>query len=180
MRVEEMSDAECREMLARVEIARLGCALDNQPFIVPIRIDVDGDWLYAYSTLGQKIEWMRQNPLVCVEIDEITSRHGWASLIIFGRYEELPPDRDFEDSRRIAERLFQRHAMWWEPGGVPVAARAARAPVVFRIHIDRMTGRRATPDAYEPVDDRSGDPNRRTTGGNVVRAIGQRLRSSIR
>jgi nitroimidazol reductase NimA-like FMN-containing flavoprotein (pyridoxamine 5'-phosphate oxidase superfamily) len=34
MVIEAMNDAECREMLARTEIVRLACALDNQPYIV--------------------------------------------------------------------------------------------------------------------------------------------------
>jgi nitroimidazol reductase NimA-like FMN-containing flavoprotein (pyridoxamine 5'-phosphate oxidase superfamily) len=180
MIIQEMSHHDCREMLARTEIARLACALDDQPYIVPIRIDVDRDWLYAYSTLGEKIKWLRHNPLVCVEIDQLTSRREWVSVIIFGRYEELPPAASLEGSRRIAERLFQQHAMWWEPGVVPVTAQAARAPVVFRIHIDRITGRRGKPEADERVHDRPGDNGRRTGVDGVARMIGERLRAHIK
>jgi nitroimidazol reductase NimA-like FMN-containing flavoprotein (pyridoxamine 5'-phosphate oxidase superfamily) len=147
MVIEAMNDQECRGMLARTEIVRLACALDNQPYIVPIRIDVEGDFLYAYATVGQKIEWMRQNPKVCVEVDDFTSCVEWASLIVFGHYEELPNAPDYGDSRRIAERLFQRHAMWWEPAAVPVAAHDPRSPVAFRIRIVQINGRRARPDS---------------------------------
>ena len=34
--IHEMSDNECRAVLARGSIGRLGCALDNQPYVVPI------------------------------------------------------------------------------------------------------------------------------------------------
>ena len=33
----------------------------------------DNDYLYSFSTVGQKIEWMRANPNVCVETDEVTN-----------------------------------------------------------------------------------------------------------
>ncbi len=36
--------------------------------------------------------------------------------------------------------------MWWQPASVPLAAHQQRAPIVFRIRIDRVTGRRAAPD----------------------------------
>ena len=35
----------------------------DQPYIVPIYFSYDGKHLYGVTTLGQKIEWMRSNPL---------------------------------------------------------------------------------------------------------------------
>jgi nitroimidazol reductase NimA-like FMN-containing flavoprotein (pyridoxamine 5'-phosphate oxidase superfamily) len=144
MRIQEIAEAECREVLAGENVAHLACALNNQPYVVPTRVDLEGEFLYGYATLGQKIEWMRQNPLVCLGVDELTSHGDWVSVIVLGRYEELPHTPQYEDERRTAERLFQRHAMWWEPAGVPLAHREQRMPVVFRIRMDRVTGRRAT------------------------------------
>lgn len=147
MVIHEMTEQECRAMLATTNVARLACARNNQPYVVPIHIDLDADFLYSYATLGQKIEWMRANPAVCLEVDELMSDGHWASLVVFGRYEELPSVPQHQDSRRVAERLFQRHAMWWEPASVPLASHERRPPIVFRIRIDRMTGRRAGPDS---------------------------------
>jgi hypothetical protein len=85
-----MTDGECRAMLARRNVARFACAVNNQPYIVPIHIELEGDSLYGHATRGQEIEWMRQNPLVCLESDELISHGQWASVIVSGRYEELP------------------------------------------------------------------------------------------
>ena len=134
-------------MLARTNVARLACARHDQPYVVPIHVDLDGDFLYSYATLGQRIEWMRENPLVCLEIDELVAHGEWASVVVFGRYEELPRTPEYEEPRAVAERLFQRHAMWWEPALVPLARHEQRVPIVFRIVISRMTGRRAARDA---------------------------------
>jgi nitroimidazol reductase NimA-like FMN-containing flavoprotein (pyridoxamine 5'-phosphate oxidase superfamily) len=151
MVIEEMTRHDCRAMLARTGVARLACARNHQPYIVPIHLTLDGDWLYAYSTLGQKIDWMRQNPLVCVEIDEFIAQAQWASVVIVGRYEELPPGPGYEGSREIAERLFAAHPAWWEPASVPLAGAQLRSPIVFRIQIGNMTGRRAAPDPAKPM-----------------------------
>jgi nitroimidazol reductase NimA-like FMN-containing flavoprotein (pyridoxamine 5'-phosphate oxidase superfamily) len=144
--IEEMTERECRAMLAGTNVPRLACAHDNQPYIVPIRVDLDCDFLYGYATLGQKIEWMRENPLVCLEIDEVSTHGQWTSVVVFGRYEELPHTPEYEGLRRVAESLFQRHPAWWEPASVPLAAHERRTPVVFRIQIGGITGRRAAPE----------------------------------
>lgn len=133
-------------MLARTYVARLACARNNQPYIVPIHVDLDGEFLYGYATLGQKLEWMRQNPLVCLEIDELITHGQWASVVVFGHYEELPDTPEYEGSRRVAKRLFRRHPTWWEPASVPLSAHDQRTSIVFRIRIGRVTGRRAVPD----------------------------------
>ena len=90
MNIREMTEAECRAMLARRNVARLACARNNQPYIVPIHVDLEGDYLYGFAMPGQKIEWMRENPLVCLENEEFTNDRQWASVVVFGHYEELP------------------------------------------------------------------------------------------
>lgn len=148
MVIHEMTDSECRNALERVSFGRLACARDDQPYIVPIDFAFDGHHLYGFSTLGQKIEWMRSNPLVCLEIDERTSRHEWMSVVISGRYEELPDTPEFGAERERAHAALQKRAMWWEYATIPGAEwrrkREPFAPIFYRIHIDKMTGHRAT------------------------------------
>ena len=43
-------------MLAGTYVARLACAHNYQPYIVPIHVDLGADFLYGYATLGQKIQ----------------------------------------------------------------------------------------------------------------------------
>ena len=145
MVIQEMTAQECRAMRAGTNLARLACAHDNQPYIIPIHVDLEGEYLYCYATLGQKIEWMRQNPLVCVEVDEVRTHGQWASLVVFGHYEELPNTPAYDGPRSVAERLFERHPVWWEPASVPLADHEQRTRIVFRIHLGRVTGRRSAP-----------------------------------
>lgn len=157
----EMTEQECRALLAGTNTARLACARNNQPYIVPIHVDLEGQFLYGYATLGQKIEWMRQNPLVCLEMDELITHGQWVSVVVFGRYEELPDTPDYQDSRRVAERLFQVHPVWWEPAAVPLDGHEQRPRIVFRIQIDRMTGRRAALDTVNTLHVRGHVPEAR-------------------
>ena len=173
MVIQEMTEQECRAMLARRYVARLACAHTNQPYIVPLRVDLQGEFLYGFATLGQKIEWMRENPLVCLEIDELISDWQWASVIVFGRYEELPHTPEYEGSRRVAERLFQQHPVWWEPASIPLATNEQRTPIVFRIRIVRVTGRRAAPDTLKtaPVRGNASEARRPPWLARVLRRV---------
>jgi hypothetical protein len=171
MVIREMTDQECYTMLAGTSIARLACAVHNQPYIVPLHVDFRGGVLYGYATLGQKIEWMRQNPLVCLEMDAFSGQEQWASVVVFGNYEELPNTPEHAGSRAIAHELFQRRPGWWEPASVRVGEHDVRAPIVFRIHIARVSGRCAGQDPGRMAN-ASSDVARSRTRKWVTRVLG--------
>lgn len=180
MRIEAMTEDECRVVLAsRHVVAHLACARDDQPYIVPIHLHLDGEYLYGYSTLGQKIEWMHANPLVCLEVDEVASDWQWASVIVYGQYEELPDTPEHEESRKVAERIFQQHPLWWEPALVTLAAHAPRFPVVFRIRMVRTSGRRATAGGADLSAD-AVPPSEGSSGGRPARRLPAVLRRLTR
>ncbi len=149
MLIQELTRQESLKVLARTHLGRLACARGMQPYIVPIYFAYQDYWLYSFSVLGQKIDWMRTNPLVCVEADQMR-REEWTTVVVFGRYEELSDTSKFQSERTLAFNLLQQRAMWWEHGGskkMPAGAPAA-VPVFYRIKIEQITGRRA---ASEPA-----------------------------
>lgn len=151
MVIQKMTLAECRDALAEADIARLACESGGQPYVVPVYLAYNNKCLYGFSTLGQKIESMRVNPLVCIEIDDVKSQTHWMSVVVFGRYEELPDAPEHKAARLHALELLQKRAEWWEPAYIAGAhgdPAGALIPIFYRIHIDRMTGHRA-PDAVE-------------------------------
>jgi nitroimidazol reductase NimA-like FMN-containing flavoprotein (pyridoxamine 5'-phosphate oxidase superfamily) len=111
MQVRDLTDTECQEVLQRLNLGRIACAKDNQPYVVPAYFYLDGRYLYSFGTLGQKIEWMRTNPRVCVE---------------------------------RAMTLFQTRRAWWSPAAAKRGTREHHVPIVYRISITRLTGRRTS------------------------------------
>src|SRR5689334_22177645 len=103
MRISEMPDRECRETLRRLAFGRLGCAHDNQPYIVPVYFAYESDRLYGFATFGRKIDWMRSNPRVCVQADEVLSKDEWISVVVLGRYEEFPETPAYANERGKAQ-----------------------------------------------------------------------------
>jgi nitroimidazol reductase NimA-like FMN-containing flavoprotein (pyridoxamine 5'-phosphate oxidase superfamily) len=67
--------------------------------------------LYGFSTFGQKVKWMRANPRVCVQTDEIQNQGEWISVIVYGEYEELP-EPQYTAERKHACSLLARRCHW--------------------------------------------------------------------
>jgi uncharacterized protein len=145
MLIRELNAEQCREVLARTELGRLACSRLDQPYVVPIHFSFDAErnCVYAFSTLGQKVEWMRENPKVCLEIEEIEHKDSWTTVVAFGRYEEIHQNPEESEARRRAEQMFKARGEWWLPAAAQVPAREHHDVVVYRIEIDRLTGRRA-------------------------------------
>jgi nitroimidazol reductase NimA-like FMN-containing flavoprotein (pyridoxamine 5'-phosphate oxidase superfamily) len=165
MFIHEMTESECRHALDNAVFARLACASNNQPYVVPIFFALDRDYIYGFATLGQKIEWMRENPLVCVEIDEWIAHDRWQSVVVFGHYEELPDLPEYKFARLKAYEMLAKRIMWWEPAAIGDAHRDtphSATPIFYRIEIHRMTGHKATPDAAESINEAQAQ---RSTGG---------------
>lgn len=150
MIIREMTAQENTAFVAAGRLARLACASDNQPYIVPIQYVFADRNLYGFSMPGQKIEWMRANPRVCVQIDDLSSARSWKSVIVYGVFEELADRIGSKVARDHAWSLLEKHANWWEPGGlkpVSVAPPPGASHIFFRIGIESMTGRQAVDDS---------------------------------
>lgn len=148
MLIETMTRQASIALLDRTRLARLAYVRDGQPQIVPMSFAYDADCLYSFSTLGEKILSMRANPRVCVEADELVNVEKWETVIVQGRYEELPDTPRYDADRRHAHALLQRRPAWWEPGYVKTIIDGKERPLevlYFRVRIDRISSRRGVP-----------------------------------
>jgi len=149
VRIVELSEDDCKEFLNHASVGRLACALDNQPYVVPVAFAYEPGFLYVFSTLGQKIKWMRQNPNVCLQADDLGGRSNWTSVVVNGTYLELR-EPQYTAARDHARERLAEVARWWS---TPLAERRettsdlAIEPVFFRIDIVSMSGLRGLPES---------------------------------
>jgi uncharacterized protein len=143
-----LSPLEIEDLLQTAPVCRLGCSYDGKIYVVPINYLYEGGILYGHSREGMKIEMMRKNARVCIEIDEITDLSNWKSVILWGDYEEIMKEEEKYDIMqkmvdktmhlKLTETAVPPHAATFrdhpQPGG-------GKALVVFRIHIKEKTGR---------------------------------------
>lgn len=148
MQIQKLTEEECFAFLQRVQLARLASACDDQPYIIPVYLVFNEIFLYGFATPGQKIDWMRANPKVCLEWDEVVSPVKWTSVVALGEYEELPDTPERADERQFAYELLRKdRALWWQPGLSSGEFRGGLdlpPAIYFRIRIGPMTGRQAT------------------------------------
>jgi uncharacterized protein len=148
MRIVKISHDECKELLNRVSVGRLACSFENQPYVVPVCFASEPEYLYVFSTLGQKIEWMRQNPKVCLQADEIENRSNWTSVVVNGTYLELREPQYTAEKEHARERLAEYSEWWLTPlaeGRQRTGGDLSIEPVFFRIDIASMSGFRGIP-----------------------------------
>ena len=147
MRIRTLSESESKAVLAAHRVARLACANNWRPYIVPIHYVYADDAIYGFSLPGKKIEWMRFNPLVCLLVDDKEPR---------ARMEERSrrwPLRGAPGTHRAQGRAGARlvaarkYTNWWEPGALKPETTAPSdhpSAVFFRVLIAEISGRQAT------------------------------------
>lgn len=143
MIVREMREADCYDVVRRQAVARLASCANDQPYVVPVTFMLSEGLIYSFSMPGRKIDNMRANPKVCLQIEEIQNPWYWKSVVIEGRFRELSSAGD----RQQAWEVLQQRSNWWEPGALkPTASNviAGSSPHLFyTITIDRLSGREA-------------------------------------
>jgi uncharacterized protein len=145
MVIQKLTQTECDAILARTHVGHLACARHDQPYVVPVHFSYDAPerCLYSFSAVGQKIAWMRANPKVCFEVEDITDKDHWTTVIVTGRYVEISQRPEEADVRQRARQLFQQRPEWWFPGAAKTTTREHPDVVIYRIYVDSITGRRA-------------------------------------
>jgi uncharacterized protein len=133
----ELSPWEIDEFLRAQRIARLGCHAGGVTYVVPLIYAYEKNAVVAVTTEGRKTAMLRENPRVCVEVDEydVDGRGGWRSIIAHGTYEELSGDA-IEPALALLRKRFARTA-----GRAPEPRPLGPDVVVIRIRLDEITGR---------------------------------------
>jgi len=82
---------ECLHILSSNYIGNLSYIYRDRPFIAPITyfFDTDNNVIIGYSAEGHKINAMRKNRNVSLNVLEVDSVNSWKSILAQGVYEEL-------------------------------------------------------------------------------------------
>ena len=74
-----MSNEEVQSLLRRKKLGRIAMSTNDRPYVTPINFAYDGEFVYCCSSFGRKIATMREQPLVCFEVEEIDE--GLSALV---------------------------------------------------------------------------------------------------
>ena len=132
-----LNNEETRRLFQAARVARLGCIVNGEPYVVPINCYLEGDYLYSHSLFGQKISGLRENRQACVQVDEIESDLRWRSAIAFGKYEEITRPVERAD---LLVKLLRKFPMLTPVESAIAIDGISPEVIVFRINIERVTG----------------------------------------
>jgi nitroimidazol reductase NimA-like FMN-containing flavoprotein (pyridoxamine 5'-phosphate oxidase superfamily) len=133
----ELSRGEVEEFLLDQRIARLGCHADGTTYVVPLIYAYEDGAVVAVTTEGRKTTMLRENPRVCVEVDEYDAdgKGSWRSVIAHGTCQELAGDAVEPALALMRERFARTAGRAAEPR--PLGPNV----VVLRISLAEVSGR---------------------------------------
>ena len=141
-RFRELDPTECAALLQRHHVGRLAFGRKDRVDIEPIHYVHDDGWLYGRTGPGTKLEVVTHNRWVAFEIDEVDAIFDWRSVVVKGGFYLLRPDGSAEEVATYAKaiKILRKFIPETLTATDPLPDRA----IIFRIHIDEISGRAAT------------------------------------
>lgn len=133
---------EMEALLARHHVGRLAYSFHDDVEIEPIHYVYADGVLYARTAPGHKLHTLEHHRWVAFEVDEVDGLFDWRSVVVHGAVYRVEPGETPSDRATYDRTLARLREL------VPALFRAddpaPERTVLFRIHVDRMTGRAAT------------------------------------
>src|SRR6185436_8223287 len=105
MNMGKLSDTDALAVLREGTLGRLGCIAAGWPYVVPVNYFFDGKDIYIHTLPGKKLDALRANPRVCLQVDEIKDSYTWRSVIAYGTFEEVSNE---ETRENVLTKLYSR------------------------------------------------------------------------
>ncbi len=144
--IHDLSRDECLRLLTQHDVGRLAYAFHDRVDIEPIHFYYNDGWLYGRTSEGTKADTIAHNRWVAFEVDEVRGTFDWVSVVVKGAFYRLDPNATGPAEREAADlaaALLENVVPNTLGVGDPVPWRK----VLFRVHVDEITGRRAVPAA---------------------------------
>jgi len=142
LEIQDLSESEITEILARVGYGHLACSRDDRPYVVPIQYVYEDGEIFIYTTEGKKFDIISRNPRVCLQVEEVIDHKQWQSVIVDGIAEQLASgdaqDRALKLILRDNPTLTPAVSIRWLDSWV-----RENREVIYRITIKETSGRRA-------------------------------------
>lgn len=138
----DLTPDECRALLGRNSHGRIALSHKDRVDIVPIHYVLEDGWLYCRTSVGNKLEMATHNRWVAFQADEVEGLFDWQSVVVKGGLYLLRKEGSadeavlYQKGLEMVRRLIPESMSPTDP--VPERA------IIFRIHIDEITGRAAS------------------------------------
>jgi nitroimidazol reductase NimA-like FMN-containing flavoprotein (pyridoxamine 5'-phosphate oxidase superfamily) len=135
----ELSRAECDELLSRNHVARIAFSYHDHVDIEPIHYVHEGEWIYGRTGDGTKLKTLAHNRWLALETDEVSNLFDWKSVVVKGSLFLLESQGPGAEHHAHAIDLLRS----LYPATLTDQDHVPERNVVFRIHLDQVSGRAA-------------------------------------
>ena len=89
--ISDLKMARCRLLLQENYWGYLAFTCHGSPYVLPITYcyDAENNWIIGTSAEGHKIDCLRKNKLISLNVSKIDAINDWDSILVHGEYEEL-------------------------------------------------------------------------------------------
>lgn len=139
--IDTMKSEDAVSLFEECRFAHLACHIKDDLYLVPISYIFEDGVIYSHSEPGRKIDIMRKNPHVCVQVEKVEDFFHWRSAIAWGDFEELNGDEASEAMRLLLKKVSEEvGSEQMSSLGLDMAAQLESA-IIYKIKIKKITGR---------------------------------------
>ena len=144
----KLGKSKCRILLSKNYIGHMAYIYKNRPYVIPITYYYDDSTnaLLGYSGKGHKVNALRINNGVSVEVAEIDSVNNWKSVAVQGTYHEFEGStakiylhKFSEGVKEIIKNTEGKDLKYLSEFSSKIYKEGP--PIVFKINIEELTGR---------------------------------------
>ncbi|MCA6073262.1 pyridoxamine 5'-phosphate oxidase family protein [Fulvivirga sedimenti] len=142
----KLNSFQCERLFLSETYGRLGCHSEDRTYVIPVSYVYSDGKIYGYTIEGLKIEMMRKNPKVCIQVDHIEDLAHWQSVIAWGEFRELKGKEADDAIHLLTNRLHPfRNSSTSRPKHGLERVQESYSPnsrmIAYEITISEMTGR---------------------------------------
>ncbi len=142
---------EIEEIIRKAQVCRLGLAVDNTPYVVPVNFGYDAgeNCIYVHCAKeGRKLDMIKRNNTVCFEMDvdmEISGREkmpcNWSTAFrsVIGYGNAFIID-DFDEKRRALDFIMKQYS---SETSFEYSKKSVENVGIVRIVITNLTGKKS-------------------------------------
>src|SRR5688572_26367293 len=101
----ELTKDEIEDILTTHAVGRIGCYAQGRVYVVPVTYFYDGNSIIGHTVEGMKVDFLRENPECCFEVDILKNLNSWKSVIAWGTFEELQGVQAEEAMQKLFDKL---------------------------------------------------------------------------
>jgi len=140
----DLTKDECEKILASLNYAHLGCCDGDEPCVVPVTYVYHGGFFYDFTHEGKKIDILRKNGNMCMQVERVKSEFEWESVMCWGKFEEVKEEAAIQEIKLLlaeqhGKALLSNQEAPFSPMLLPDPD--DKAVVIYRMQPYRITGR---------------------------------------